>query len=166
MFQSSSSETRISVEFCHRKARIGIMDRRKFIKNVTAGAGLLASPTQQALAAPERKANLTAGQISYPRIYSGRQLAMIAFPLGGIGTGSISLGGRGQLRDWEIYNRPDKGRTPEYAFASIWIKSEDSKPIAHVLESQLMPPFASQSGLGPANAPGLSRLEGATFTCE
>jgi uncharacterized protein (DUF608 family) len=42
----------------------------------------------------------------YPRIYTGRQLAMLAMPLGGIAAGSISLGGRGQLRDWEIFNRP------------------------------------------------------------
>src|SRR5690242_12653146 len=34
----------------------------------------------------------------------------VAFPLGGIGTGTISLGGRGELRDWEIFNRPAKRR--------------------------------------------------------
>ena len=39
--------------------------------------------------------------ITYPRVYRGRQLAMIAFPLGGVGAGSIRLGGRGQLRDWK-----------------------------------------------------------------
>ncbi len=32
--------------------------------------------------------------------YRGRNLDQIAFPLGGIGTGTISLGGWGQLRDW------------------------------------------------------------------
>ena len=42
---------------------------------------------------------------------------MIAFPLGGIGTGTISLGGRGNLRDWEIFNRPDKGNDRE---SSLW----------------------------------------------
>ena len=41
--------------------------------------------------------------------YRGRNLDQIAFPLGGIGTGTISLGGWGQLRDWEILNRPAKG---------------------------------------------------------
>ena len=41
--------------------------------------------------------------------YSGRNLDEISFPLGGIGTGSIGLGGWGQLRDWEIMNRPAKG---------------------------------------------------------
>ena len=71
---------------------------------------------------------------------------MLAFPLGGIGTGSISLGGRGQFQDWEIDNRPDKGRSPDYALASLWVRSGDAKPIAHVLESRLMPPYASASG--------------------
>ena len=91
---------------------------------------------------------------------------MIAFPLGGIGTGSISLGGRGQFRDWEIFNRSDKGRSPDYAFASIWAQVGNAKPVARVLESRLLPPYASTSGLGPANAPGLSRLARAAFTGE
>ena len=60
----------------------------------------------------------------------GPDATQAAFPLGGIGTGSISLGGRGQLRDWEIYNRPDKGRSPQYAFASIWAQSGGSRPVA------------------------------------
>jgi len=102
----------------------------------------------------------------YPRVYSGRQLAMLAMPLGGVAAGSISLGGRGQLRDWEIFNRPDKGRSPEYAFAAIWAKAGNRKPIARVLEARLMPPYEGPSGLGSKNAPGLSRLEGATFTGE
>ena len=40
----------------------------------------------------------------------GRELDEIAFPLGGIGTGMVSLGGWGQLRAWEIMNRPAKGK--------------------------------------------------------
>src|SRR4029077_6418084 len=46
--------------------------------------------------------------VQYPRTFTGRQLEMIAFPLGGVAAGSVALGGRGQLRDWEIFNRPDK----------------------------------------------------------
>jgi hypothetical protein len=34
----------------------------------------------------------------------------VAFPLGGIGTGTISIGARGNLRDFEIWNEPCKGR--------------------------------------------------------
>ena len=45
--------------------------------------------------------------------YDGDHLTRIALPLGGIGTGTVSLGGRGDLRDWEIMNRPAKHFTPQ-----------------------------------------------------
>jgi len=44
--------------------------------------------------------------------YDQGHLGRIALPLGGIGTGTVSLGGRGDLRDWEIMNRPAKGFVP------------------------------------------------------
>jgi len=44
--------------------------------------------------------------------YDQDKLGRIALPLGGIGTGTVSLGGRGDLRDWEIMNRPAKGFVP------------------------------------------------------
>ena len=43
------------------------------------------------------------------KTYDQEHLSRIALPLGGIGTGTVSLGGRGQLQDWEIVNRPAKG---------------------------------------------------------
>jgi uncharacterized protein (DUF608 family) len=89
---------------------------------------------------------------------------MIAFPLGGVGAGSISLGGRGQLRDWEIFNRADKGNNLSYALPSIWLQAGDGKPVARVLESRYQPPYEGQDGLGSQNAPGLSRLASARFT--
>jgi len=46
------------------------------------------------------------------RRYGQDRLGRIALPLGGIGTGTVSLGGRGDLRDWEIMNRPAKGFVP------------------------------------------------------
>src|SRR5262249_34863759 len=100
----------------------------------------------------------------YPRVFAGRNLRMIAFPLGGIGTGSIALGGRGQLRDWEVFNRPDKGNVPDYCFAAVWAKAEDNNPVARVLEARIPPPYEGSSGLGSENVPGLPRLESATFT--
>jgi uncharacterized protein (DUF608 family) len=135
--------------------------RRTFLKGMAGTPALAAAEAQTQTAAPA-----AAERIRYPRTYAGRHLEMIALPLGGIGTGSISLGGRGQLRDWEIFNRPDKGRSPRYAFASIWARRAGGKPVARVLEARLMAPYASTAGLGPNNAPGLSRLESATFTGE
>ena len=42
-----------------------------------------------------------------------------AFPLGGIGTGNVSIGARGELRDWELENLPDKGRRNPHSFFAI-----------------------------------------------
>ena len=127
--------------------------RRSFLKSVAAGA--LPQVKLAGAAAAEH------APIGYPRKLSGPALAMLAFPLGGVGAGSISLGGRGQLRDWEIFNRPDKGRSPAYAFPAIWCGK-----VARVLESRILPPYEGSSGLGSANVPGLPRLAGATFTGE
>jgi non-lysosomal glucosylceramidase len=44
--------------------------------------------------------------------YSSDNLRRIALPLGGIGTGTVSLGGRGNLQDWAIMNSPAVGYTP------------------------------------------------------
>jgi len=103
-------------------------------------------------------------RIQFPRVFKSEELKMIAFPLGGVAAGSIALGGRGQLRDWEIFNRPNKGWSPNYAFPAIWVKSGESQPTARVLEASLLPPYEGQDGLGSNNVPGLSRLAGAEFT--
>lgn len=102
--------------------------------------------------------------IPFPRPFTGRQLARISFPLGGIGTGGIGLGGRGNLMDWEIFNRPDVGNSPRYAFPAIWAKVGNKSPVARVLERCLLPPFdLKPEHLTSKNAPGLPRLAEATF---
>jgi uncharacterized protein (DUF608 family) len=91
---------------------------------------------------------------------------MIAFPLGGIAAGGVALGGRGELRDWQIFNRPDKGRSVNYAFPTIWAKVGDSRPVVRVLEARLAPPYEASNGLSPKQVSGLTRLEEAVFTGE
>src|SRR5580692_9039323 len=59
--------------------------------------------------------------------YEGENLREIAFPLGGIGTGCVSLDGRGGLREWEIFNRPNKGHMLQYTFPALWYKTADGK---------------------------------------
>ncbi|MBS1882058.1 MAG: hypothetical protein JSS97_03785 [Actinobacteria bacterium] len=104
--------------------------------------------------------------IGYPRHFEGDALREIAFPLGGVGAGCISIGGRGELRDWEIFNRPSKGRTPFYAFAGLWTRDEAGVARARVLEGPLQPPYGGAMGLGSQNAPGLRRMESARFSAE
>ena len=61
--------------------------------------------------------------------YDQDHLLNIALPLGGIGTGTVSLGGRGELRDWQIMNKPGikfstvtKGNNAP--FFSVYVKPE------------------------------------------
>ena len=68
--------------------------------------------------------------------YSGEQLREVAFPLGGIGTGCVSLSGRGSLVDWEIYNRPNKGTLLPYAFFTLWARPEGGEPVTRVLQGR------------------------------
>ena len=147
--------------------------RRTFLKGAAGAFGAatshadswasLGEPPSAAVETPEK--NSPSG-ISYPRVFRDAALKMISFPLGGVTAGSIGLGGRGQLRDWEIFNRANKGFSPSYAFPAIWAKAGDAKPIAKVLEARILPPYEGWQGLGSDNAPGLSRLDGAVFTGE
>jgi non-lysosomal glucosylceramidase len=144
------------------------------LKTVALGAGALAVPEQRTSAAasgtsrePSDLRGEGSGQtIPYPRIFSGGQRKLLAFPLGGVGAGSISLGGRGDLREWWIFNRPDKGNTPQYSFAAIRAQAAGEPAVVRVLEARYLPPYEGSSGLGSANAPGLPRLESSVFTGE
>jgi uncharacterized protein (DUF608 family) len=138
--------------------------RRTFLEGIALASAATGAGAQTP--APPAPAPVPAGEIAFPRVFSGRHLTVIAFPLGGVCAGSLSLGGRGQLRDWEIFNRPDKGNAPDYAFPAVWAQTGNRKPIARVLESRLQPPFEGSSGLGSRNAPGLTRLASAAFTGE
>lgn len=98
------------------------------------------------------------------RRFSGPALHEIAFPLGGIGTGTVSLGGRGQFRDWEIFNRPSKGFQFPFTWATLWAREEGREPVTRIAEARLQPPFSTSHGLLPALGAGLPRLERAVFT--
>lgn len=68
--------------------------------------------------------------------YDQNHLYHIALPLGGIGTGTVSLGGRGELRDWEIMNVPAKQYstvTPgnNAPFFAIYTKEAESRRRPH-----------------------------------
>mgnify|MGYP001129753760 FL=1 len=99
------------------------------------------------------------------RTFEGRQLAEVAFPLGGIGTGTVSLGGRGNLRDWEIFNRPGKGVHMPFTFFALYCEQGGTK-LVRVLEGPLEPPFTTGFGFRRVFVPGLPRMEKARFKGE
>jgi len=93
--------------------------RRTFLKQVTLAGAVTQAAAQTPAPAAATPTSPAAPEITFPRVFTGRRLTAIAFPLGGVCAGCVSLGGRGQLRDWEIFNRPDKGNAPTYAFPAI-----------------------------------------------
>jgi len=80
-------------------------------------------------------------------VYSGAALADIAFPLGGIGAGTISLCGDGALREWQIFNRPNSGCVVPASFFAIWAEPVGAKPIAKVLQTAPVADIPGVDGL-------------------
>jgi non-lysosomal glucosylceramidase len=86
-----------------------------------------------------------------------------AFPLGGIGTGTISLGARGNLRDFEIWNEPRKGLVLPYTNFTLWSQPENGDAITRVLEGRIPPPYARSHGIHPNLCGGLPRFAESRF---
>ena len=100
--------------------------------------------------------------------YYQEHLYQIALPLGGSGTGTVSLGGRGELRDWEIMNIPGKKYSTvttgnNAPFFAIYTKPENGNAATTLLSGSLYPyEFLHYEGR-PVNHHGFPRFAHATF---
>ncbi|MCY4465922.1 MAG: GH116 family glycosyl-hydrolase [Chloroflexi bacterium] len=95
--------------------------------------------------------------------YDQDHLRRIGLPLGGIGTGVVSLGGRGNLHSWEIVNRPAKGFDLDQTFFALYTRTADGNTTAHALEGVIPP--ADYEGARGATVPnhGLPRFRECRF---
>ncbi len=75
--------------------------------------------------------------------YIGEFTKEISFPLGGIGTGSIGIGGDGRLIDWEIFNKPSKGSVNGHSHFAIRA-IQDDKITAAVLNGDMQKELIGQ----------------------
>lgn len=92
-------------------------------------------------------------------IYEKEYTKEISFPLGGIGTGSIGLGGDGRLIDWEIFNHPGKGLRNGYSH--IAVRAEyDGKVITKVLNGDLCKDYSGQYNGGFGHGACIDSLAG------
>jgi uncharacterized protein (DUF608 family) len=147
------------------------MKRRKFVKNVSgiAGAMIVAPHITNKLLEPESVALDSVVSLPWPvlRQYDREHIYKIALPVGGIGTGTVSLGGRGNLQDWEIMSRPAKGYNPgsgrnNSAFFTLYTEVGGKKDL-RLLEGPV--PFYEYEGSSGAISTnhGLPRFKEASF---
>lgn len=73
--------------------------------------------------------------------YEGDNTTEISFPLGGIGSGCIGLGGNGRLIDWEIFNRPNKGSVNGFSHFAIKAEAGGEVLDARVLHGDFIGPY-------------------------
>ncbi len=103
----------------------------------------------------------------YPflKTYRNEYRDKVAMPVGGIGTGSISFGGYGDLRDWENMNRPAKQYVPKGQTSPFFAVryAAGGKTVAKILEGPL--PLGSYEGAHGVTVPnhGLPRFRKAVF---
>ena len=112
--------------------------------------------------------SLLSERIHILKSYDSAHLFRIALPLGGIGTGTVSLGGRGELKDWEIMNIPGKGFSTiesgnNAPFFAIYTKTESGKTNSKAL----IGPFDNSEYEGKQGSEvdqhGFPRFRNATF---
>jgi uncharacterized protein (DUF608 family) len=107
------------------------------------------------------------------KTYDQAHIQKIKMPVGGIGTGTVSLTGRGSLEDWEIMNRPAKGFNPTLEnwgpvkvkgpFFAIYMEDEQGHKQTRLLES-LQDESYDEGALGAtSNNHGLPRFNKASF---
>lgn len=78
--------------------------------------------------------------------YSAEHQSEISFPLGGIGSGCIGLGGNGRLTDWEIFNRPAKGSYNGLSHFAVRAEDEGGVLGARILNGDLNPSYTGPLG--------------------
>ncbi|MEK7475747.1 MAG: GH116 family glycosyl hydrolase [Candidatus Coatesbacteria bacterium] len=109
------------------------------------------------------------GRRAYPPVRTGERLNQVAFPLGGIGAGMVSLTGTGALSQVSVRHRPDVFNEPQ-VFAALHVRGART---ARVLEGpvpmwkasgSVTPGASNESGGGLGGRTyGLPRFAGASF---
>lgn len=80
------------------------------------------------------------------------------FLLGGIGTGNVSIGSRGNFTDFELHGVPNKGMDSPYTFFALRAQDSKGNSVVKALEGELVPPFDHSHGFTAWEIGGLPRF--------
>lgn len=110
----------------------------------------------------------TPGEWPVLKEYDQDHLRRIALPLGGIGTGTISLGGRGELTDWEVANMPAVGFSPAMYGADapgflLYVGEPGERKSVTALEGPVLPDEYLDGEGRPFRHRGFPRFSNASF---
>jgi uncharacterized protein (DUF608 family) len=97
-------------------------------------------------------------------IYSGDSLKNIGVPVGGIGTGDILIGGRGNIRALEIFNRSAMNDQPYMTFFSLWYQEKDKPADAKILEGPVPVDISGPYGITRRQLEGIPRFRKTRFS--
>lgn len=92
------------------------------------------------------------------RRYEGPDRLRVSLPVGGIGTGTVGFGGRGQFRDWELENHPSKGLTSPLTFLACRATTGGTASVARILEGDLFDEEIEGALGSPVGMAGLPRF--------
>ena len=82
-----------------------------------------------------------------PPTYEGRSLKHVAFPLGGIGTGTVWLHGTGRLTAWQIFNNINRTTHVDDTFFAVRIEQEGKPPVVRALQTDPIGPIKGITGV-------------------
>ncbi len=109
-------------------------------------------------------------------VFRGDSLRNILFPVGGIGTGDILLGGRGNIREIEFFGRADLDEVPPYmTFFAAWMKPApelntavevEFEPITRIIEAEHENDFPNPFGVPRNQLAGVPRFKQGSFQAE
>jgi len=98
-------------------------------------------------------------------VYTGQNLRNIFYPLGGIGTGNLLIGGRGNILEFEIFNRAQRDELPPYmTFFSLWYNDGDNESGAMILERRHFDNFTNGFGVPRQQLSGIPRFDEVRWT--
>jgi non-lysosomal glucosylceramidase len=93
------------------------------------------------------------------KVYTEKFLQSLRVPIGGIGTGDVLIGGRGNIEHVEVFNRPDRRRRLEKTFFALWLKKGTEAPVSKILEREIFPPYYESTHKYVAGLPRFRHAE-------